>query len=298
MALLDMNDVGTEAPYPANDPRDRVQLAERLSKTRLRECEDVDRRVDGPVEQIELALRQKQTDVGRSSDPVGQRHDGFTEVEREQCDPQTPRLRRSSDWAGIGDCRLVGHAAHPKQSTRARLSARLSVLSRQRKHNVGVVAIVALLTGSGAGVVTSQSSAASRGAGAAPCTWYAAPNGSLRSGGRSSTRATTLKNAARQARAGNVVCLLPGTYRLKRPLTIRQSGKPSAWIVFRSYGGRATLTAAGPLNAALIQVHDPAAYVQFSGLSFDGGGTLAYEAIIIGHRVHHVRLLGNRINNM
>jgi hypothetical protein len=120
----------------------------------------------------------------------------------------------------------------------------------------------------------------------------------VRSGGRTARRATTLRYAARQARAGDVVCLLAGTYRLSEPLTITLHGTRSAWIVFRSYGGRATLTAARPLNAALITVHDPGSYLQFSGLSFDGGTTRANEAVILGHRVHHVRLIGNDIRNM
>jgi Right handed beta helix region len=52
------------------------------------------------------------------------------------------------------------------------------------------------------------------------------------------------------------------------------------------------------MRAPLLQIRAPAAYLQFSGLSFDGRGTYAYEAALIKHGVHHVRFLNNDISNM
>jgi hypothetical protein len=137
-----------------------------------------------------------------------------------------------------------------------------------------------------------------RGADRSPCTWYASPKGSVRSGGRSERRTTTLRYAANRATAGDVVCLLGGIYRLVDSIIIKHGGTPNAPIVFRSYRGRATITPARPLDAALIRLYAPAAYLEFSNLSFDGGTTNAWEGVFLGNGVHHVRLLSNYISNM
>jgi hypothetical protein len=169
----------------------------------------------------------------------------------------------------------------------------------RRENNVllvlfGLVAVLLVGTRSNDGSAAAVGRASTK----SPCTWYVSPKGSVRSGGRSGSRATTLRNAYKRAVAGDVVCLLGGRYRLRQPLSIVRGGKPGAWIVYRSYEGRAVITAAAPLRAALIQVQAPAAYLPFNGLSFDGGRLNALEAVILGRRVHHVRFTGNLITNM
>jgi hypothetical protein len=131
-----------------------------------------------------------------------------------------------------------------------------------------------------------------------PCTWFVSPKGSVRSGGRLATRPTTLRFAAERVAPGDVVCLLSGTYRLGGPLKLRRAGTERSWIVFRQYRGRALIVPRAPMAHALIEVYAPAAYLQFNGLSFDGGGTGAYEAIMFKQGVHHVRVTGSRISNM
>jgi hypothetical protein len=130
------------------------------------------------------------------------------------------------------------------------------------------------------------------------CSWFVAPRGSVRAGGRSENRPTTLRYASRHVAPGDVVCLLPGVYRLRRMLEITRGGTADSWIVYRSHRGRALVTPAVPIPAPLIQIRPPAAYLQFSRLSFDGGGTNAYEAVLAKPGVHHVSFLDNEITNM
>ncbi len=94
------------------------------------------------------------------------------------------------------------------------------------------------------------------------------------------------------------MCLLPGTYRLTHELHITRGGTPASWVVYRSFKGRALVTAKAPLGGPLIQVIAPAAYLQFSQLSFDGGTTKAAGALYIADHTHHIRVLNNTIEHM
>jgi hypothetical protein len=130
------------------------------------------------------------------------------------------------------------------------------------------------------------------------CNWYVSPQGSVRSGGRAQKHPTTLRYASRRTVPGDVVCLLAGIYRLRSMLEIRHGGRPDAWIVYRSYDRRATITAEEPIDQPLVYLAAPAAYVQFSGISFVGDRTDAYEAFLLKNGVHHIRILNNRISDM
>ncbi|TMK66081.1 MAG: hypothetical protein E6G60_03865 [Actinobacteria bacterium] len=91
---------------------------------------------------------------------------------------------------------------------------------------------------------------------------------------------------------------MKGVYRLTNTLIMRGGGRPDAWITYRSYDGKVLITPRTSMRAALIQVRAPAAYLEFRGLTFDGGGTNAYEAYQIEYHTHHVRVLNNVISNM
>src|SRR5436305_232215 len=73
------------------------------------------------------------------------------------------------------------------------------------------------------------------------CTFYASPGGSDRNTGRTSDEPQTLQRVLRRPVAGDHVCLLRGTYPLDKTLYLAHSGAPGAPIVYRSFGGRATL---------------------------------------------------------
>lgn len=169
-----------------------------------------------------------------------------------------------------------------------------------RRLNSALLALLAAfpLALGGVGGAWSGDARAATAAAGGTCTWYVSPRGSVRSGGRSEPRPTTLRYASENAAPGDVVCVSRGIYRLRRLLQITRGGTPGSWIVYRSYNGRAQIMAAGPLGTALIQVVAPAAYLQFSRLSFDGGGTNAHEAFLLKQRVHHVRFLNNDVSNM
>jgi Right handed beta helix region len=133
----------------------------------------------------------------------------------------------------------------------------------------------------------------------ASCTWYVSPRGSFRSSGRSSNRATTLRRASRSTNPGDVVCLLPGTYTLRHSLILNRSGRSDAWIVYRPYGARGSVTLTGRYSSygEIAQVQQGAAYIEFDDLNFVGDSHYVDEAIHI-IKTHHVRAIGNTISYM
>jgi len=94
------------------------------------------------------------------------------------------------------------------------------------------------------------------------------------------------------------VCLQGGTYRLLQPIWLKRAGRADAWITFRGQRGTALLSVTQPTPGGIFQVQDPAAYILFEGLRFDGGSALAQEAVHVLPQVHHISFVRNTITNM
>jgi hypothetical protein len=137
---------------------------------------------------------------------------------------------------------------------------------------------------------------------AAPCSLYAAPSGSDRNSGNSSTSPKTFFGAAAFTQPGSVVCLLGGTYRLSSAFRPPNSGTPSAWIVYRNYGDAlVTFVWIGAADAApMLDINgggfpSKLSYLEFRGLNLDGRGKAGDGFFCRGS--HHLRFIGNRISN-
>ena len=134
------------------------------------------------------------------------------------------------------------------------------------------------------------------------CTLYASPAGSDADAGNAPTSPKTFSGAAAVARPGSVVCLMGGTYPLTSAFLPPSSGTPSAWIVYRSYGGApAKFVWAGPADASPIfklgtgNFPSGPAYLEFRGLNLDGGGKAGDGFFCRGG--HHLRFIENSISN-
>jgi hypothetical protein len=134
------------------------------------------------------------------------------------------------------------------------------------------------------------------------CTLYAAPNGDDKNVGTSASFPKTLLGAAQAARPGATVCLLAGTYPLSASFVPPASGRPSAWIVYRSCGdGPVNFVWTGGADAqAMIKIgggkfpSNPS-YLEFQGLNLDGRGKALDGFFCFGS--HHLRFIGNSIVN-
>jgi hypothetical protein len=136
---------------------------------------------------------------------------------------------------------------------------------------------------------------------ASVCTLYVAPNGLDKNSGRTPRSAITLLQAARQAVAGDVVCIEPGNYSLARTFAPAHSGKPNAWITYERYGAEAVnIVWAGEAGQSMFHIYGatfPAgpSYLEFRGLTLNGRNIAGDGFFCQGS--HHVRYLQNTVIN-
>jgi hypothetical protein len=129
------------------------------------------------------------------------------------------------------------------------------------------------------------------------CTWYAAPNGSSGNSGRSTSSPLSLLTALNRPSAGQVVCLMAGTYSVRDHIYLTRSGTATAPVVYRNYGGAAIVKrASGGSGYQIFKVASGTRYVELNGLTLDGSN-IASNGVLCDH-TSHVRLIGNTIQNM
>jgi Right handed beta helix region len=195
--------------------------------------------------------------------------------------------------------KLSSNVCHPFESRRALAAA--SFLRPMRRAGLATligIALFAMQTG------MAPRNAHAAGESQAACTLYVTPQGSARNRGTSSRAATTLLAAAKQAVAGDVVCIQPGKYALTSTFAPAHSGKPGAWIVFRREGeGEVRIVwAAGPHapDRCMVHMYSPKfpngpSYLEFDGLTLDGRNIAANGFFCQGS--HHLRYVRNIVLN-
>jgi hypothetical protein len=127
------------------------------------------------------------------------------------------------------------------------------------------------------------------------CSWYASPGGSDANNGRSPSTPVTLPGVLAKPVAGDVVCILPGTYTLPQSLFLTRSGTPGAPIVYKGFGGQAILRR-DPSGVSTQMIQVTASYVDIRGLTFDGS-LIAGNAIVC-RSAHHIQAVGNIVEDM
>ena len=137
---------------------------------------------------------------------------------------------------------------------------------------------------------------------ASACTLYASASGDDAKSGTSPNAPKTFNGAAAVARAGSVICVLPGQYQLRTTFYPPASGSPTAWIVYKSYGdGDVNILWAGGANGQPMvklgagQLSSNPAYLEFRGLKLDGQENALDGFLCMGS--HHLRFIGNTIRN-
>jgi len=134
------------------------------------------------------------------------------------------------------------------------------------------------------------------------CTVYASPSGNDQNSGNDPSSPKTFLGAAAASRPGSIICLLAGTYSLSSAFRPPASGKPSAWIVYKSCDdGPVNFVWTGTADASpMFKLGDgkfPSgpAYLEFRGLNLDGRGNAADGFFCRGG--HHLRFISNSITN-
>jgi hypothetical protein len=134
------------------------------------------------------------------------------------------------------------------------------------------------------------------------CIVYASPSGNDQNSGDSPYSPKTFLGAAAASRPGFTVCLLGGTYSLSSAFIPPASGKPSAWIVYKSCdSGAVNFVWTGAADASPMfklgngKFPSGPAYLEFRGLNLDGQGNAADGFFCRG--THHLRFISNSITN-
>src|SRR5437016_604284 len=136
------------------------------------------------------------------------------------------------------------------------------------------------------------------------CTIFASSSGNDANSGTSATAPKSFNGAAAATQPGSVVCLLAGTYNLSSSFNPPTNGRPSAWIVYKSYGdgavnfvwtGAADASPMFRLGAGGTTFPTGPSYLEFRGLNFDGGGNAGDALFCRGG--HHLRVIGNSMSN-
>jgi len=134
------------------------------------------------------------------------------------------------------------------------------------------------------------------------CTLYASPSGHDQNSGTTPLAPKTFLGAAAATQPGSMVCLLAGTYKLAATFYPPVSGRPSAWIVYKSYGDAPVklVWTGGAIGQPMFKFGNAkfpsgAAYLEFRGLNLDGQDNALDGFFCQGG--HHLRFISNRINN-
>jgi hypothetical protein len=130
------------------------------------------------------------------------------------------------------------------------------------------------------------------------CTWYVAPSGKRSSSGKERASPLALREAAKRTQPGDVVCFLPGTYDLDSPLYISTGGTAAAYVTYQSYdpANQARIRWRRSSGDDMFQVNSKAGYITVQELTFEGEN-MATAAIKCSRGSHHMRVIGNTINN-
>jgi hypothetical protein len=112
--------------------------------------------------------------------------------------------------------------------------------------------------------------------------FYVAPDGDDGNPGTQARPWLTVNKAAAAARAGDVVLIRGGIYKLEVPVLVLNSGTPQAWITFKSYPGEKAV-----IDAAAIDRGAPKIGMRFS---HDNG---AFQV----HAVQYVRVENLHVRN-
>ena len=164
--------------------------------------------------------------------------------------------------------------------------------------NLTVVALIPVLSG-----LILASAQAARAEVAKDCTLYVAADGKDTRSGRSPTAPTTLAGASRVSQPGSVICLKGGTYNLSSTFYPARGGTKDAWIVYKAYGDAPAeiVWIGGGSSSDLIGFFGRTLwtgqnYIEMRDLKLDGRNSAAYGFKC--NNTHHLRFVGNEINNM
>jgi hypothetical protein len=136
------------------------------------------------------------------------------------------------------------------------------------------------------------------------CTLFVSAQGSDRNSGTTPSSPITLLGAASQARAGDDVCLMGGSYSLSRTFSPSHSGNPYSWILFESYGDSnvniAWTAGANASDKNMFHFYNSVfpngpSYLEFRGLTLDGQNAASNGFFCQGS--HHLRFTDNTIKN-
>lgn len=102
----------------------------------------------------------------------------------------------------------------------------------------------------------------------------------------------SLTNALKRAKPGQIIELLPGTYRIPKRVSLRAKGTLDAPIILRS-----AIPAAAVLRSSIVTLFKVfGSHWQFHGIDFQGIGSANHALHIVGEATHVV-VDGNRFQN-
>lgn len=135
------------------------------------------------------------------------------------------------------------------------------------------------------------------------CTLYVSPTGSASNSGTTPATALSLAGSFTYAVAGDVVCIEPGMYYVKRTLYPGHNGNANARIVYTNYGaGAAYLKWQGGGTSDANMIHfwaksfpNGPSYLEFDGLTLDGQNVA--ENGFFCQNSHHLTFRNNTIIN-
>jgi Right handed beta helix region len=129
-------------------------------------------------------------------------------------------------------------------------------------------------------------------AAAAGRVYYVDPTGSDANQGAESQPLQTISQAARQAQAGDLVVVNPGTYR--ESVTVTRSGEAGAPIIFRGLAG-AVLASPNPASSlSAFDLSGGVGFVTVQGFELTGGFA---ETVFVRPGAHEVELAGLHIHD-
>jgi parallel beta-helix repeat protein len=125
-------------------------------------------------------------------------------------------------------------------------------------------------------------------------TLVVSPQGSDRNPGTAARPFATVGRAAQVARAGDVVDVRRGVYRLASGIHLGANGTPSRRILLRAHPGEKVVLDGGRLGAGAVVVAIAGRYVDLQGFEIRGAASVGVS--VWGGA--HVRVVGNRIHGL
>ncbi|MEQ1907419.1 MAG: choice-of-anchor Q domain-containing protein [Vicinamibacterales bacterium] len=135
------------------------------------------------------------------------------------------------------------------------------------------------------------------------CTLYAAADGRDTNSGKSPSAPKTLNGASAVSQPGSTICLKGGTYNISSTFYPARGGTEKAWIVYKAYGDSPAeiVWTGGGSSTDLIGFFGRLPwtgqnYIEMRDLTLNGQNSAAYGFKC--NNTHHLRFVGNQINNM